>query len=56
MVRNLQKRNYQLIDCQVSSDHLISLGAVDIPREDFLSRLKFSLEFDTDMGSWNGFE
>lgn len=27
------------IDCQVSNDHLISMGAVTIPRQEFLSKL-----------------
>ena len=31
----LKQWGYQLIDCQVQSDHLISLGAKDIPREQF---------------------
>ena len=32
---------YQLIDCQVYNDHLASLGAREIPREDFLHYLQF---------------
>lgn len=31
---------YQLIDCQVYNDHLASLGAEEIPREQFLQHLK----------------
>ncbi|WP_299617205.1 leucyl/phenylalanyl-tRNA--protein transferase [uncultured Tenacibaculum sp.] len=31
---------YQLIDCQVYNDHLASLGAREIPREQFLKYLK----------------
>ncbi|MGX1808252.1 leucyl/phenylalanyl-tRNA--protein transferase [Nocardia sp. NPDC055321] len=29
--------DFALIDCQVTSEHLASLGAVDLPRADFLS-------------------
>lgn len=31
----LQQWGFQLIDCQVESDHLISLGAANIPRKEF---------------------
>ncbi|UTF60323.1 leucyl/phenylalanyl-tRNA--protein transferase [Gilvimarinus sp. DA14] len=30
---------FELIDCQVASDHLFSLGAYEIPREEFAQRL-----------------
>lgn len=36
----VQNTNYKLIDCQVYTQHLESLGAEDIPREEFLSFLK----------------
>ena len=35
LVQQLLAWNFQLIDCQVANDHLFSLGAVEIPREDF---------------------
>ena len=35
MVEQLQKWGYALIDCQVSNDHLFSLGAIEISRESF---------------------
>lgn len=35
MVEQLQKWGYALIDCQVSNDHLFSLGAIEISREEF---------------------
>ena len=34
-----QKGGYKLIDCQVYNDHLASLGAREIPREEFLRLL-----------------
>ncbi|VAW75709.1 Leucyl/phenylalanyl-tRNA--protein transferase [hydrothermal vent metagenome] len=40
LVRQLQAWKYQLIDCQIQSDHLDSLGAHCIPREQFSSLLK----------------
>jgi len=36
----IQNTNYKLIDCQVYTNHLESLGAEDISREDFLLFLK----------------
>lgn len=38
--RKLEKENYQLIDCQMYTDHLASLGATEIPRTEFLEYLK----------------
>ena len=35
----IQNSNYKLIDCQVYTNHLASLGAEDIPREEFLNYL-----------------
>lgn len=40
LVTYLQKNNYQLLDCQVYNNHLASLGAVEIPREEFMKVLK----------------
>lgn len=35
LVRQLKVWDFQLIDCQVANDHLFSLGATEIAREDF---------------------
>lgn|SRR5690606_3283094 len=40
LVEKLRKENYKLIDCQVYTKHLASLGAEEIPREEFLKFLK----------------
>ncbi|MBT8291495.1 MAG: leucyl/phenylalanyl-tRNA--protein transferase, partial [Muriicola sp.] len=40
MCRELEKENYSLIDCQLHTPHLESLGAELIPRADYLSILK----------------
>lgn len=39
-VQYLQEQEVRLIDCQVYTDHLASLGAVEISREEFLKFLK----------------
>ncbi len=35
-----EEKNYQLIDCQLYTDHLASLGAIEIPRREFIQFLK----------------
>ncbi|MCB0458398.1 MAG: leucyl/phenylalanyl-tRNA--protein transferase [Flavobacteriaceae bacterium] len=39
LVESLKKQRYKLIDCQVYTDHLASLGAEEIPRSEFLKYL-----------------
>jgi leucyl/phenylalanyl-tRNA---protein transferase len=39
LVQQLQAWGYGLIDCQVASLHLASLGAVEMPRRDFIALL-----------------
>lgn len=39
LAKELQEKNYKLIDCQVYTAHLESLGAEEIPREVFISYL-----------------
>lgn len=40
LCKKLEEREFIMIDCQVHSKHLESLGAVDISREEFLKLLK----------------
>lgn len=40
LCKKLQLENYKLLDCQVHNDHLESLGAREIDREDFMAILK----------------
>ena len=39
LVAQLKVKNYQLIDCQMYTPHLERLGAIEIPREKFLTYL-----------------
>lgn len=39
LVERLKTQNYKVIDCQIYTDHLYSLGAEEIPREEFLKLL-----------------
>jgi leucyl/phenylalanyl-tRNA--protein transferase len=52
LVKHLQHWGYQLIDCQVSSNHLFSLGAREIPRSQFLKELQDNLDKPGNMGRW----
>jgi len=39
----LKSQRVDWIDCQVESDHLLSLGAINIPRHEFLTKIKHQL-------------
>jgi len=52
----LDSRGYDFIDCQVRNNHLVSMGAVDIPRDRFLDELDISLKNSSDIGSWRDWE
>lgn len=53
LMENLSRWGFTMVDCQVSSDHLFLLGAVEIPRNEFIQRLESGL-VDTELESnWN---
>ena len=39
LVQKLKSEGVSMIDCQMKTDHLASLGAKEIPRDDFISKL-----------------
>jgi leucyl/phenylalanyl-tRNA--protein transferase len=49
----LDGRGVTLVDCQVRTEHLVSLGAAEIPRADFLGRLAEALAGPTEAGPWS---
>ena len=53
LVKQLQEWNYKLIDCQVSSEHLESLGAIEISREQFRQQLHELLPHPGKAAPWN---
>ena len=53
LAKQLQEWNYKLIDCQVSSEHLESLGAIEISREQFRLQLHELLPFPGKAAPWN---
>lgn len=55
LITRLLEMEFQLIDCQITSPHLLSLGAVEIPRSEFFERLEVALSFPDQPGSWRQF-
>ena len=47
-----EKKNYDFIDCQVETPHMIDWGAKLLDRDTFLDALEKTLEKSTDFGSW----
>lgn len=48
LVEQLKEWGYAMIDCQVYSDHLASLGAREIPRRQFIDKLRTALRLNPD--------
>jgi leucyl/phenylalanyl-tRNA--protein transferase len=53
LVQYLEKHDFDLIDCQVRTDHLVRFGAREIPRNRFLQQLRRSLERHSLKGPWS---
>lgn len=53
--RLMKPLNFSLIDVQQETGHLRMMGAVTIPRAEFRTLLKKSLEFETLRGKWTKF-
>ncbi len=53
LAEQCRARGIELIDCQVASTHLASLGAREIPRREFLARLARLVRHEPD-ASWAG--
>jgi len=52
LVRNLELNEFELIDCQQGTPHLISLGAEPIPRNTFLDKISSINDANTMKGLW----
>jgi len=52
LVEQLKQWGFGFIDAQVYSDHLGSLGASNIPRSEFISRLQIEINKTTRIGRW----
>lgn len=52
LVQRLRGWGCDLVDCQVKTEHLLRFGAVEIPRADYLARLRVSIGRPTRRGPW----
>jgi leucyl/phenylalanyl-tRNA--protein transferase len=53
LVRQLTAWDFTLIDCQVTTNHLISFGAKEVSRDEFMRILHHALEMPGVKGKWN---
>lgn len=53
LVERLKVWRFDMIDAQMTTSHMISLGAKEIPRKVFLKRLQAALRHPTRQGSWS---
>ena len=53
LVKHLQALNFDLVDCQVTTPHLLRFGAREISRARYLNELKKSLNPPTLKGQWS---
>ena len=44
MMAHVERRGFELLDVQLLTPHLASMGAVEIPREEYLERARQAVE------------
>ncbi len=52
LVRQLVQWDFELVDCQVTTEHLMSFGARNVLRSQFLELLEHALQKQTRRGIW----
>ena len=52
LAKQLESWNYGMIDCQMNTPHLASLGAREIPREEFIVRLQELIHYPETSALW----
>lgn len=53
LVDCLSRWGFNFVDCQLSSPHILSLGAIEVPRLQFLRELAVALDAPEQLGEWN---
>jgi leucyl/phenylalanyl-tRNA--protein transferase len=48
----LKRWEFQFIDAQMTTEHMLRLGAKELPRRVFLKRLQSALRHPTKRGRW----
>lgn len=54
LVKYIEAMDFDFIDCQQVTTHLVSLGARPVVRKVFLDLLKKSIQKESRIGKWNG--
>ena len=52
LVKQLERWNFKMIDCQMKTAHLASFGAREIPRKEFSQRLKELVNYSNQIEKW----
>jgi leucyl/phenylalanyl-tRNA--protein transferase len=52
-MEQLNRWNYSLVDCQVASEHLLSLGAGEISRKEFVAEITELTQQQSPIGQWS---
>ena len=52
LVSYIKERGFDFVDCQVTTDHLLRMGAREVPREVFLAMLERSMASPSLIGKW----
>jgi len=52
LVAQLKLWQFDFIDAQVSSEHILSLGAIELPRSQFIAKLQLTLKNTSRVGKW----
>lgn len=55
LARMLAQMGFKMIDVQQETEHLKSMGARSVPRNEFLDLLKEAMRFETLQGNWTKF-
>ena len=53
LIRIIKARDFEMIDAQQDTAHMRSLGAINIPREEFMERLEQAIAHPSYIGNWN---
>ncbi len=53
LAERLSQWNFDLVDCQMTTPHLASLGATEIPRDEFLDRIRESVAKNPPPDNWS---
>jgi len=52
LVESLRNDGFELVDCQVTTEHLMQFGAREVPRPHFMKALQHALKQPTRQGLW----